>query len=139
MNRKLQVWLIFVGVFLAGAVAGGVISVRIAKKHVLQKVSDQLMNRRLLDRLDLTPEQKAKSEQIYGPLGKRMAESRREFAAEQQRAEQSLRAILNPEQLKRYEEYRANHREREQRLQEYRKKRDEARKNPGQPPPPAKP
>ncbi len=145
MNRKLQVSLIFIAVFLAGAVAGGVVSLRMAKGFVPQKaVGDQLMSRRLLERLNLTPEQKAKAEEIYAPLAKLIADNRREYSVEQQKADQAMRALLTPEQIHKFEEHRASQREREQRWQRFSKEQrkkffDEARKNSPSSPEPAEP
>ncbi len=143
MSNKLKASFIFIAVFLAGAIAGSALSLGIVKRFVVQKTGEQVMYKRLLDRLDLTAEQNKKAEEIYVPFIKRMAENRRENLVEQQRCDQAIRALLNSEQLRKFDEHRAAQRDRDQRWQrhvrEERKRFDDARKAAGTPPLPAPP
>lgn len=111
MSRTVKVWGIFVGVFLAGAVAGGLVGVRLtdavvdrARQGERAKVPEQanlMLLRMYASRLELTPAQIEHIRPAMDAAGDQMRRLRQESAMSLQQLEDSLEAVLEPEQRER--------------------------------------
>lgn len=100
--RVWPIWLIFAGVFLAGGVTGGFISLRIVKSVVKDgRAPDQFaprMMERLSDGLELTEEQRASIQPLVDSTWEDLRLSRRESVEAMRAMEAAISAILTPEQ-----------------------------------------
>jgi uncharacterized membrane protein len=111
MSRTVKVWGIFVGVFLAGAVAGGLVGVRLtdavvdrARQGERAKAPEQtnlMLLRMYASRLELTPAQIEQIRPAMDATGDQMRRLRQESAMSLQQLEESLEAVLEPEQRER--------------------------------------
>lgn len=120
MKKKWQVILVFVGVFLAGAVVGSVVSVRYVREMARQRrAPDQFapqMMKRFAEHLDLTPEQRAKIIPIVNRCSDSIRTLRRqglsETAALMERMHEDVSRELNGEQREKLNEMRERQRQR---------------------------
>jgi Spy/CpxP family protein refolding chaperone len=134
MNKPWKVILAFLGVFLAGAVFGGFLSVRLAKQFPLGapaapeapaggQFSPQIM-KRLTQRLELTPEQQEKIRPIIQRTDEEMRTLRRtnlrEGFAVAERMQAEVAALLTPAQQAKLDQM---HREMRERFQRERQQR----------------
>jgi uncharacterized membrane protein len=113
--RSWRVWLVFLGVFLAGAVAGGFVSLRLAKKALDQRQPDDLALRimqRFSDRLELTEAQKQAIQPHVERAASDMHRMRAQTAEAMERLEQAVARQLNPAQQQTLETMQAEQRER---------------------------
>ncbi len=143
MARTTKIWLIFTGVFLAGGVCGGFVSLRVAKMMVERgrgpdRFSASVMNR-YVDRLGLTEAQCESIRPLLDSALDEMRRARRETYQSIQALEEDISAKLTPEQLKLLAEYQHEQKEKWSKLVE---KRDQERREGGpggKPPPPPPP
>lgn len=126
MDKSWKVVLAFVGIFIAGTITGGLISLRVA--HSLtgrdrprlnsagkeqppggqpQQFNPQLM-RRVAEQLDLSPEQKDKMKLIEARTSEELRRMRRENLHSTEliieKCQDDIAAILNPEQRTKFDE-----------------------------------
>ena len=147
MSRNWKIILAFLGVFVAGAVFGGFVSLRVARQHFekarlrtptpIDQFSPQIM-KRFSNRLDLTVEQKEKLWPIIRQAGEDLRKLRqsgdREAIAVAERMHEQVAEILTPEQQGKLEQMKRDMRERWQR--ERQKRWGERPPSSNRPPPP---
>ncbi len=140
MKQTLIVAFAFVGVFLSGAVVGGLVSFRFGEDVRHEKTVEQyaLQNlKQLGEALELTPDQRQRIRPLLVKTGKEIQAHRRQSATAVAqvgaKADAELRSILTEEQRLKYDEYRERRRERDKRWQEYLK--TLRNKRAGDPPP----
>lgn len=138
-----KVALAFTGVFLAGAVAGGIVSLRVAKAWGPKSGSEGYVAsqmQRFTDNLDLTPEQRTKIRPILESAGDDLRRLRSETAQIFQRMEGGIASELTPEQKAKFDEMQRKQRERWKKMMEAREQREreraKARAEGTSPPPP---
>jgi len=151
MKRTGTAILIFVGIFLAGAVSGGFIGVRMsenwAHRHAAELFAQQQF-KRLGDQLSLTPEQRQRIRPIVTKAGKDVQEHRREISSIAEKMEADVRQELTEAQREKFDRVRSRMRDNERIFQrwvhEQRARRLESQTAPGPEapspvPPPEKP
>jgi Spy/CpxP family protein refolding chaperone len=120
MNKPWKVILAFFGVFLAGAVFGGFVSLRVARSHdfrsaAMDKFTPMLL-RRFADRLELTPEQLVKIRPIVTATEVELRRLRnsgfKETIAVAESMNEQIAKVLTPGQLSKLEELKMEMRER---------------------------
>lgn len=125
MNRPWKVIFAFVGVFLAGGVFGGFVSLRLVKHHLetarrrgpvaMEQFSPQIF-KRLSDRLELTDEQKEKLRPIIrqadADLRRLRQTGTRDAMAVAERMHGEVAALLTPAQMEKQEKLKQEMRER---------------------------
>jgi Spy/CpxP family protein refolding chaperone len=123
MNKPWKLVLLLIGIFLAGAVAGGFVTGRIWRPMPRRMPPDQWGQNRLKvlsERLSLTPDQQTKLQPILQRdmddlariRNSSMTESRKIF----ERMEQDISTLLTPEQKEKFDEMNRERRERFQRM-----------------------
>ncbi|HEY0945254.1 MAG TPA: hypothetical protein VGD81_08295 [Opitutaceae bacterium] len=125
-----KVALAFTGVFLAGAVAGGIVSLRVAKSLHAKKGSEGFVAsqmERFTDALDLTPEQRTKIKPILDSAGDDLRRLRAETAQIFQWMEGGIASELTPEQKEKFDEMQRKQRERWKKMMEAREQRERER------------
>jgi Spy/CpxP family protein refolding chaperone len=140
MNKPWKVILAFTGIFLAGILVGGLVTLRWGK-NVLQRqpmgeqYGPQLM-KRLVTELELTPEQQAKLNPIVTAASEELRDLRRSTqrtsAAVLVRMQGEIAALLTPQQKAKFDELAAKQKERFRHFMEER-----ARRMKDRPPPPS--
>lgn len=140
MNKPWKVWLVLVGVFLAGAVAGGFTALWAAKKLVPKRGGAehfvQMHLQRLSRELQLTAQQRAEVETILKETSDELRTLRREISAISTRMDARIEPLLTPEQRTRFEQIQKQWRER-MKWRSAPSSRGEGRSGPpGEPPPP---
>ena len=122
MNRRFKVILVFVGVFLAGAICGGAVASRVMKQDRpdwRRGTRLQLMDR-FNEELKLTEAQKVKIAPIVSRAQEETQNFRREsirgIAVVMERMHTEMAAELTPEQRLRLEDMRKRFRERADRM-----------------------
>ena len=151
MGATFKIILAVGGIFVAGAVTGGFVGVRIAERIAREQRAQQRMGPteiggRLAEQLKLTPEQREKLVPIIGHTTEELRRVRRESFGQMsqlvEKMDAELTKILTEEQRVRLVEIRAKEEERRQKWQAERAeraKRNEQRAAEGetpQPPPP---
>jgi len=113
MNKTFLIVFALIGIFLCGAVVGGVIAVRYVRTTAVprraaewQFSSQQWM--RIADRLKLTDEQRGKIRATITAYMKDQQTTRKAMQAATEKAHADITAILTPEQSAEYEKIRAN-------------------------------
>lgn len=148
MASTLKIVLAVTGIFLAGAVTGGFVSVRVAghmaaKQRGQQRFGPTEIGARLAEQLRLTPEQKERIRPILSRTSEELRKVRREAfnetAALITRMDEDLSKELTEEQRVRLKQIRAEEDERRKRWSAERAKRNEQQRPPGVPPPPDMP
>ena len=118
--KKLKVWLVVAGVFVAGFAAGVVVTHGVVRHFVrgLAMHPDRmrvLVEKRLNARVHLDPEQHRKVDQILTNTEGDLKALRREFAprfvAILTNAESEISAVLTPEQRERFKKFREENRQ----------------------------
>jgi uncharacterized membrane protein len=148
MRRSLKIWLIFGGVFLAGGVAGGFVSLRVAKTMIergrgSEQFAPSMMNR-LTEGLNLTEGQQAKVRPLVDKAWEELRRCRKESIDAMKVMETSVTQLLTDEQKATYnamqEEQRLRWQKSMERREQRRREREgdggEAGDHPPQPPPP---
>ena len=147
MNKPWKVILAFTGVFLAGAVIGGVVTLRFVREMVRDfRPMDRfepLLMKRYASRLELTEEQREQVREIVRTTEKELRRLRGEGFKEAVSAGEKMNAqieqILTPEQRVRLEELKQEMRERwkeQRKIRLMRPDRPMGDGPPGMPPPP---
>jgi Spy/CpxP family protein refolding chaperone len=128
MGRSLLAGLVFLAIFLAGAVAGGFLGLRWAKPpHEADKDDHPAIvapfgpkdMRRFAEGLQLTPDQRMQIRRIIVQYAEDTRVLRRENEEAAGRLESEVKKVLTPEQCAKFDELRA---ERRFRLQEQRER-----------------
>lgn len=130
MTRSWRVLLIFLGVFVAGAVTGGFISLRLVKRAPDREDLALRIMQRYSDRLHLTDEQRGVIEPHVERAVAEMHRARAQAAETMQALEQAMAVVLTQEQRSMLEAMQAEQRERWKRWME--KKRELERKGHGE-------
>lgn len=149
MNKPWKLILLLVGIFIAGGVTGGFVTLRLGRellaKHRRPEQWAPMHLKRLTERLDLKPEQ----QEELRPIVRRnmedlnhlrttaMAETKRIF----ERMEREITEKLTPEQRVKFEQMNKEFREKAKRFTDRQPGRDRPAGEPGKPaaePPPAK-
>lgn len=149
-RRPWQVWLIFVGVFIAGGVAGGFVSLRVAKALVERGRGSDFgphMMKRLNENLGLTETQQAAIQPLVDRAWEDLRRTRRESIEAMRTMEAAVTELLTPEQRATYDAIQAEQRERWRKISERRDQRRREMENqdaessppPGPPPGPPPP
>jgi hypothetical protein len=147
MKQSLIVAFAFIGVFLCGAIVGGIVTFRYGHKVVRETASEEVGQqnlKQLVEVLQLTPEQQKSIRPIIVRTAKELAAHRRDSAAIRERSEAELRPLLTESQRAAYDEFRQIRRDREKKWQDWiRLQRTKRSGEPpvsveGTPPPPAK-
>ena len=143
MNKPWKVVLAFAGIFLAGIVVGGLVTLRVVKHYAQQRLpapdqfGPQLM-RRFATQLDLTPEQKEKIKPIVMQGADELRQLRRSTEgttrAVIERMQGEIAAVLTPEQKTKFDDLISQQRERMKRFGEERLRRFRDKDNPLPPP-----
>ena len=120
MNKPWKVILAFLGVFLAGAVFGGFISLRVARSHdfrpsAMDKFTPMLLHR-FSDRLELTTEQLEKIRTIVAATEAELRRLRssgfKETVAVAENMNEQIAKVLTPAQVIKLDELKREMRER---------------------------
>lgn len=122
MNRPLLVVLAFLGVFLAGAVSGGVVGMRIKDRIARRQAAElfaQQQFKRLSDQLGLSDEQRKRIRPIITRAGKEVQERRREILEIVEIMESDLRKELTETQRQQYDRARNRMRDNERVFQRW--------------------
>lgn len=124
MNRTVKIWMVFIGVFLAGAVCGGVLSLRVAKSHIERgRGSDRFamsMMQRYAERLELTDAQRKAIQPFITTAHDEVRRARRQTAETIRAMEEKISAELTGTQREELTAWQAEQRERWLRLTERR-------------------
>jgi Spy/CpxP family protein refolding chaperone len=131
MNQPWKVILAFTGVFLAGVLVGGLVTLRVGR-HIAQRLpmaegfGPQLLGR-LVTQLELTPEQQAKIKPIVDQAAEELHELRRttqhSSAAVLVRMQSDISAVLTPAQKAKFDELSTQQRDRFKRFMDERGRR----------------
>jgi Spy/CpxP family protein refolding chaperone len=141
MDKPWKVILAFTGIFLAGILVGGLVTLRWGKNMaqrlpMSEQYGPQLM-RRLVTQLDLTPEQQAKIKPIVDQAAQELRQLRRTTqrtsASVIERMQGEIAAQLTPEQKVKYDEQVSKQRERMRHFMEERARRQRERGERGSP------
>ncbi len=123
--NKAVVWLVLVGVFLAGGVAGGFLSLRVAKTLIERgrgpEQFSMRMMKRLTDGLELSDAQRDQIKPIIDATWKSLREYRHQSIDAMRSMESEIMAVLTPAQKAHYAEMQEQQRERWRRLSEQRR------------------
>lgn len=138
MNRTGVVVLVFIGVFLAGAISGGFVGARLSEDYSHRRAADlfaQQQFKRLGDHLGLTAEQRQRIQPLVTKTGKDIQEHRREILSLAEKMDSDVRRELTEEQRKQYDVVRGRMRDSERVFQhwvrEQRARRQEQALTPG--------
>jgi Spy/CpxP family protein refolding chaperone len=138
MASTVKIILAVGGIFVAGAVTGGFVSLRVAdhlarEKRAAQRMGPNEIGGRLAEQLNLTPEQRDKIKPIIGrasdELRKVRSQSFAQAAALVAKMDADMAKILTEEQRARLVEIRAREEERRKQWMAERAKRNENREN----------
>jgi len=140
MDKPWKVILAFTGIFLAGILVGGLVTLRWGKNFgsrlpMGEQYGPQLM-KRLVNQLDLTPEQQAKVKPIVDQATDELRQLRRSAqrttTAVIERMQGEISAVLTPEQKAKFDAQIAQQRERMKRFMEERARRQKEREERGE-------
>ena len=144
MDKPWKVILAFTGIFVAGILVGGLVTLRWGKNFAQrspggEQFGPQLMAR-LVTQLDLTPEQQAKVKPIVDQATEELRQLRhttqRTTAALLVRLQGDIAATLNPDQKAKFDTQVGQARERIRHFMEERARRMKEREERGSTPPP---
>ncbi len=120
-----KVWLVLIGVFVAGAVAGGFISLRVAARIVEQGRGPNQFAPRLLqhlsDRLELSDDQRRQVRVMVGEAWEELREQRQASRDTMRELDSRISTVLTAEQKEKYAELQERQRQRWQALEERRR------------------
>jgi len=123
MNKTFMTVFALIGIFLCGAIAGGVVAVRYVRTIPVKKAAEQQLNsqqwRRNTDRLNLTAEQRERISAIITAFFQEQQNTRKTTQAAADKAHADISAVLTPEQRAEYEKNRARMRENEKAWQRW--------------------
>lgn len=110
MSKTIMTFFALVGIFLCGAIVGGVVSVRYANVTVQKKAADRQLSSqqwvRITNRLDPTPEQKEKIRALVAEYMEAQQSARKIERAATAKLHGAIRDVLTPEQATAYEKHR---------------------------------
>jgi len=138
MDKPWKVILAFTGIFLAGILVGGLVTLRVGKSlaqrlPMAEQYGPKLMQR-LVTQLDLTPEQQDKIKPIVDQAAEQLRELRRTTqrttASVLERMQGDIGAVLTPAQKTKFDEQVSQQRERFKRFMEERARRMKERSEP---------
>ncbi len=117
MSKSVKVTLVFVGIFFAGAVVGGFLSLLVARSFVQHRGGPAEFavfhkGRFDGDRYQLSPQQKARIDAIIDETSEELRKARRESSRLYQAMETRISAELTPQQRRVFEEMQKRMRER---------------------------
>ncbi len=147
MDKPWKVVTAFVGVFVAGLLVGGLVTLRVVKAQAPQRMAatDQygpFLMKRLVNRLELTPEQQTKIKPLVDRAAGELHQVRRKAWTDSQaileRIDKEITAELTPAQRATFEKLQNEQRERIRRFREGRRNNAD-RPGEGAPPPPPPP
>lgn len=135
MNKPWKVILAFTGIFLAGFLVGGLVTLRMGKNFTQRlPMSDQFgpqLMKRLVSQLELTPEQQEKMKPIVDQAAEELRDQRRSTqrssAAVLVRMQGDISALLTPAQKTKFDELTAQQRDRFKRFMDERGRRQKGR------------
>ncbi len=146
MDKTWKVVLVFIGIFAAGLVVGGLVTLRVVKYFAPPRLGSpeqfgpQLI-KRFTTKLELTPEQQEKIKPVIAQGAEELRQIRRTTWLSSQavidRMESEIAAQLTPEQKIKFEQMLAEQRDRLKRFMEERARRMKDGRPPGEGPPPA--
>ena len=151
MDKPWKVIVAFVGIFVAGVLVGGLVPLRAVKVQATRTASpDQygpFLMKRLVNRLDLTPEQQEKIKPLIDRAAEELHQTRRKAWSESQavieRVDKEITAELTPAQRAKFERLQNEQRETIRRFRDLRRNNgDRPGDRPGdgaRPPPPPPP
>jgi len=124
MNQPWKLILLLIGIFIAGAAAGGFVTMRIARHALPRPPSPEQWGparlKKLSERLSLTPEQEEKLRPIMRrdmeDLGRIRLSSFAESKLVFERMEHDIAEVLTPEQREKFEQMNKERREHMQRF-----------------------
>lgn len=128
MDKPWKIALVLLGIFLAGALTGGAIVVQLGRAMAVKRAMPEqwtpMQMKRLVDRLDLTPEQMDQLRPIVrrnmNDLNRLRTYTLSETRSTIERMERDISEKLTPEQRVRFERMNKEMRERAQRFQQER-------------------
>jgi len=145
MDKTWKVILAFIGIFVAGLVVGGLVTLRVVKALTPPRLASpeqfgpQLM-KRFTDDLALTPAQQEQIKPLIARAAEELHQMRRTTMQNSQaiidRTESDIAAVLTPEQRAKFEQMRAEQRDRIRRFFEERNRRQKDQRRPAAPPAP---
>ncbi len=110
------------GIFIAGAISGGLVVARLIHPAMHASAAQQFSRqqlKRLSEQLNLSPEQHDRIQKIVVTSAREVQERRREMLSILDRMDDEIRAQLNPEQQGQYDQIRARQREIERQNQRW--------------------
>jgi len=115
MNKTFLTVFALIGIFLCGAIAGGVVAVRYVRTTVPKKAAEQQLNSqqwmRIANHLNLTPEQREKINAIITAYMQEQQNTRKATQSATDKAHADITAVLTPDQRAEYEQIRGKLRE----------------------------
>jgi len=138
MDKPWKVILAFTGIFLAGILVGGLVTLRVGKnwaqrQPMAEQYGPKLMQR-LVTQLDLTPEQQDKIKPIVDQAAEELRQLRRTTqrttASVLERMQGDIGAVLTPAQKTKFDDQVSQQRERFKRFMEERARRLKERSAP---------
>ncbi|MBS0662765.1 MAG: hypothetical protein JSR48_05835 [Verrucomicrobia bacterium] len=145
MEKPWKVIAAFVGIFVAGLLVGGLVTLRVVKARTTSRMASTeqygpFLMKRLVSRLDLTPAQQTKIQPMVDQAAEELHQVRRKAWSDSQaileRIDKEISAELTPAQQATFEKLQAEQRERIRRFRENRRNNSE---HPGDRPPPPPP
>lgn len=117
MNKTFLTVFALVGIFLCGAVVGGVVAARLVPATVQKKAADQQLNSqqwlRITNRLHPTDEQKEKIRAAVAAYMQQQQTSQKIGRTATDQLHDNIRAILTPAQVAEYDKIRIRYKENE--------------------------
>ncbi|MGC4073671.1 MAG: hypothetical protein QM760_14410 [Nibricoccus sp.] len=124
MKNPFLAILIFAGVFICGGVVGGAVSIHYYEQFIRNKGADRFFDREIRElgqKLELTPQQWKETRTIFNRAMADQRAARKQGDLVLDRMVSDFEAVLTPEQLSKFKEFRAKRRaSREQQLRERR-------------------
>ena len=148
MDKTWKVIVAFVGIFAAGLVVGGLVTLRVVKSLDPARLGSPeqfgpQMLKRFADKLELTPDQEEKIKPLISRAAEELHQMRRTSWVNSQavidRLDSDISAELTPAQKTKFEQLRAEQRERIRRFTEERNRRMKDNRRLGDRPPPPPP
>lgn len=110
MNKTFLTVFALIGIFLCGAIVGGIVAARLVPATVQKKAADQQLNSqqwvRITNRLKPTEEQREKIRAAVAVYMQEQQHSRKVSQNATEKLHESIREILTPEQVAEYEKAR---------------------------------
>lgn len=147
MDKTWKVILAFAGIFVAGLLVGGLVTLRVVKSLAPPRLGSPeqfspLLMKRISSKLELTPEQQEKIRPLIARAADELHQMRRTVwtnsQAVMERVDGEIAAVLTPPQKLKFDQMREEQRERVRRFTEERNRRlRDSHRSGEHPPPPA--